>query len=148
MKTLEYEISHVSYFIRLILPYMKNRLEIVSLMPNIDAKNNFTSGFLLTYKKDGWITESIRLQGSQRKIMDMFNIENFNEVTGKKVDAEFETDKDGKQILMGIAFVDDRPITYGDMAQIRDLLIDIHNHLDIKKPIAKKTEMTSPTTQS
>ena len=109
---------------------MRQRIEIESLNPNIDPKTlQLLPGLILCYKDQSGQVRSIQLEGSQKSIMELFNIENLTDVSKRKVDIDFE-EKDGKQRISGISMVDDRPLTYVEYMHLKDMIYAMDKEVD------------------
>lgn len=109
---------------------MRQRIEIVSLAPQIDYKTgSFGSGLILTYKKANGQMESMALWGSQMSVMETFKIQNLKDIEGKKVD--FDSEEKNWEQKMSFSVVDDRIISYTDFDRLEN---KINRLLNILKP--------------
>lgn len=108
---------------------MRKRIEIISLAPEMDIRTlQQKPGVVLRYKTEIGTQEQFDMQGSQKQILDMFKIDNFTDVSGRKYDIEMEN-IDGKLVIKSFSPVDDRQISYTDFEALQRAVDKIQDTL-------------------
>jgi hypothetical protein len=109
---------------------MKKKVEVLSLLPAFDpATFQPKPGVVLRYKNEQNGIEQVELWVSQKHILEMIWAENFQDVTGKKVEITMDT-IEWKTVITGFVPVDDRTINYTDFLDLKRMVTAIYSALE------------------
>ncbi len=102
---------------------MKKKVEILSLHPSIDTKTlRPKDGLTMYYKTDNGLFEYCDLEGSQKSVLDLLGIEDFNDAVGKKIYVNAGSDPDSKPRIYSVHEESERPQAYADLARVTALM--------------------------